>query len=527
MTDPTSLGDPVPDEAAVHDEPEGAGDTAPPSPRATSGSSIPTWLTATVTAVLVVVVVAASAVAVLAFTRNDGAADAQEATRSMLDAVERNDVLGIVELLPPGERRPAHDPVSQISTDLQRLHLIGIVDPARVAGPQLEFQDVAYETHPLSDDIAAVDLVGGRFTATWPGGGPPLTDGARQILERDFDVTVDPTGSRYERDFGSDHLRLVAVKEGGGWHVSLAYSVAEAWRQEAGADVPEMGKGPGPVGAELPDVVVTDLVAAYADGDAERIVTLMYPDEARALYDYAPAFLPGAREAAARASQQRTYDVQVNDVQVAVDATSGDTRHVTVTKLDIDIRDEVHKQHLTWDGTCFHTDQRIGDDGEPYAKSDTCDADRPRVGDVLAPRDNPVAALDVFGTGASLPTFTVVERNGRWYISPVSSILSSLSGTMMKLAPDDVDGWADRLGASWRGGAGAGLSGNPITPTAAEVQQDPSKGPARGEAFVQACRNLTTGADASAVTAQCLQHAVADGRVDRDDIPAGAPSLLG
>jgi hypothetical protein len=516
VTDPTSLGDVVPGEAEQH-EPERANGTR---------SRTPSWLSATVIAVLVVVVVVATAVGVLAFTHNDGAGSPEEATTSMLNAVEDNDVIGIVEQLPPGERRPAQDPVSQISTDLQRLHLIGIVDPTRVAGPQLRFDDVTYETHPLSEEIEAVDLVGGRFTATWPGGGPPLTDAGRQILQRDFDVTVDPSGSSYTRDFGTDHLRLVAVKEGGGWHVSLAYSAAEAWRQKAGAEVPEMGKGPAAVGADVPEQTVRDLVAAYANGDAERLVTLMFPDEARALYDYAPAFLPAVRAAVAEADQTKSYDVQVNDVEVAVDATSGDMRHVTITKLDLDIRDEVHKQHITWDGNCFHTDQRITDDGEPFNKTDTCDRDRPKVGDVLAPRDNPVAALDVFGSGSSLPTFTVIERNGRWFISPIGSVLSSMSATMKRLAPEDVDGWADRLGATWKGGAGAGLSGSPITPTLADVKKDASKGPERGRNVFAACNALTTGDGAAQVTALCVQHAVEDGQVAKADLPPEAQALL-
>jgi hypothetical protein len=514
VTDPTSLGDDVPG-VAVQAEPQRA-----------AAAGIPPWLTASVVAALVIVIVIASAVGVLAFTHNDGAASALEATSSMLEAVEKNDVIGIVEQLPPGERQPARDPVGQISTDLQRLHLVGIIDPTRVAGPQLRFDDLVYETHALSDEIEAVDVVGGRFTATWPGGGPPLTDSGRQILDRDFDVTVDPTGSSYQRDFGRDHLRLVAIKEGGGWHVSLAYSAAEALRQNAGAEIPEMGKGPPAIGADLPEQAVLDLVRAYADGDPERLVTLMYPDEARALYDYAPVFLPEAKAAAARANQQQTYDVQVNDVQVAVDAKAGDTRHVTITKLDVDIRDEIHKQHITWDGRCFHTDERIGDDGEPFNNTDSCEPDRPKVGDVVAPRDNPVAALDVFGTGSSPPTFTVVERNGRWFISPVSSLLSSFADTMKQLAPADVDGWADRLGATWQGGAGAGLSGHAITPTLDEVKADPSKAPERGRQVTAACIALTNGERADEVTTDCLEAAVTNKRVAVADLPADAQARL-
>ena len=60
--------------------------------------------------------------------------------------------------------------------------------------------------------------------------------------------------------------------------------------------------------------------------------------------------------------------MQVNKLETAVEG-SGDRRRVRITGLDLDIRDELHKQHLWWADGCFHTDQRINDDDEPYAKS--------------------------------------------------------------------------------------------------------------------------------------------------------------
>lgn len=48
-----------------------------------------------------------------------------------------------------------------------------------------------------------------------------LADKARTILDRNG-VTVDAQASTYRRDFATDPLRVVAIHEGGGWHVSLA-----------------------------------------------------------------------------------------------------------------------------------------------------------------------------------------------------------------------------------------------------------------------------------------------------------------
>jgi hypothetical protein len=514
----TGTADPVVDDPPAEPTPtDGPADGARPRR---------SWLTATTVAVLVVGIVVASAVGVLAFTTDDGAKTPEAATQAMLDAVRRNDLVGVVEQLPPGERKALRDPVGRLVTQLQRLRLVGRLDPARVPGPVFTFENVELRTTALADDVKAVDLIGGRLRAEWPGGGQPLTEHAHQILAREWGITIDPVDASYNRDFARENLRLVTVSEGGGWHVSLAYSAAEALRAESSAAVPELGKGPVAAGAELPERAVVDLVRAYADADPERLVTLSYPDEARALYDYAPAFLPGARSAARRAAEDHTYDVQLNKVETAMEGT-GEQRQVRITTLDVDIRDEVQKQHLWWADGCFHADRRVGDDDEPFAKVDECSRDKPRPGDVTAERDNPISALAVFGGGADLPTFTVIERNGRWFVSPVHTLADSLADTLEKMTPDDLDGFAERWADTWDAGAGVGLSGEPVRPTAREVAADPSKAGVRGKVLADRCAALATGAQAPAVTRACLTRLVAQGQVKAGDLPPDARALVG
>jgi hypothetical protein len=514
---------------------EAAAPAADPTPAAGEGAGddgsgngprgLRPWVTATTVAVLVVAIVAASAVGVLAFTSDDGAETPDGAVHAMLDAVRRNDLLGVVEQLPPGERKALRDPTARLATQIQNLRLVGRLNPAAVPGLVFTFDDVQTRTSRLADETTAVDLVGGRFTAQWLGGGQPLTEHGRQILAREWGVTIDPVDASYHRDFAEDDLRLVTVKEGGGWHVSLAYSVAETQRIDRGLSPQPMGRGPVSYGADRPEDAVTDLVRAYADSDPERLVTLLYPDEARAVYDYAPTFLPGLRTAARRAQDDGTYEVQLNDVKTAMEG-SGEVRRIHLTALDVDIRDELHKQHLWWSEGCFHTDQRIDDADQPYAKTDSCSRDKPRPGDTTAIRDNPVAGLAVFGGGADLPTFTVMERNGRWFVSPTHSLLDSIADTLEKATPDDLDGFAERWADSLEAGVGQGLSGEPIRPTARDVATDPTKAGARGKALSDRCGALATGPDAPAVTAACLRRLVAHNQIRPADLPPTAQAAL-
>jgi hypothetical protein len=297
--------------------------------------------------------------------------------------------------------------------------------------------------------------------------------------------------------------------------VSLAYSVADAMRTAAGADLPEMGKGPPSLGADTPDTAVTDLVDAYANGDPERIITLMYPDEARSLYDYAPAFLPRAKDDAKAADANKTYDVQLNHVTTDVSG-SGSTRSVRITSFDVDIRDELKKTHLTFDGRCLHVDRRINDADTPYFSQDVCDGDQPPT----KPMDggNPITALAIFGGGVDLPTFTVVERNGRWFISPARTLLDSTVSTLEGMnEATAVDAFASRLAASWKAGAGDGLSGQPIEPPPTpdgQPRSDADQKHAEAQALVDACGDLTTGPQADQVKDACVKRLLDTKRID-------------
>jgi hypothetical protein len=356
-----------------------------------------------------------------------------------------------------------------------------------------------------------------------PPGDPPLTEQARRDLETYADLTVDPAGMSLTRDFSTEPLRVVAIREGGGWHVSLAYSVAELVRSASGAEFPEMGKGPPSIGANAPEEVVSDLFNAYANADSERLVTLMHPDESRALYDYAPSFQPHLHELAMIAAERGTYDVQLNDLETEVEG-AGSMRTVRVRSFDLEIHDELKKAHLTFDGRCLHLDHRIGDDAEPYEKWDRCDNDLPKPGDAAMPLENPVVNLSIFGGGVDLPTFVVVERGGRWFLSPARTVLDSIVSTLRGRSPEAVDAFARRFADSVRAAAGEGLSGNPVESTEPLDPElpadDPERVAAKAKALRDGCAALTDGPQAAEVNAACLQRLIETGRLDPATLPA-------
>lgn len=448
------------------------------------------WLTATTLGVALVALIVALLVAFLAFTTEEGARSPEGAVSDLFDAIKAGDALGVLESLPPGERRALHDSTVDLETQLSRLGLLTTFDTHRVPGAHITVDGLAFHREDLSTLAAAIDIVGGAFVVTTDPQAYPFSDHVDALLKRDFEVDVSRDARTITRDFAQHPLRLVALREGGGWHVSAAYTIAEAIRADHHAPLPEFGKGPDAVGSNLPEEAVVDMVNGFADADPQRVLTVMYPDEVRALYDYAPVFLPDAKQRATAADQDGSYQVQVNRVETSMTG-EGSSRRVRITKLDVDIRDHVHKAHVTYDGHCYQIDYRFGGD-DPFSMYRTCEGDAPSTSAARnRPLDDPFSPLAVFGKGAEFPTFVVVERNGRWFVSPTQTLVGSLVDTLTAASPGDVDALTDRFAPTVRAaiddvrgvnestsgtaGTTAGTTPETTTDTTAVEQSDPAQ----------------------------------------------------
>lgn len=345
----------------------------------------------------------------------------EEAVERLFDAVADEDVLGILEALPPSERDPLKDSVDDIVDEAKRLELLsGDVDLRKVSGLDFTVEGLRLSTAALADNFSTVTIEAGTFrTATDPAR-LPLGDFVKDIAGdalREAEPTTD-------EDPADGDGRIVAVKEDGKWYVSLWYSLAESGRRDSGAPVPDFGNGVKANGAESPEAAVEELLRAGSRLELRRLIELLPPDEARALHDYAPLFLSDAENQIAEMRQ--FFDIDVPELEVEAD-TDGDHSVVKVRKL-------------AFEGT-------FGEEGEQFRVSyrDGCatmsgGGEEQRV----CPGDFGAGAqfLQQFGFGfggPQPPEFDVpnpdvgvvaVRRDGRWYVSPTRTLLEGMVGVM-------------------------------------------------------------------------------------------------
>jgi hypothetical protein len=343
-----------------------------------------------------------------------GESSPEAAAQALFDAVAAEDLIGMLDVLPTGERRAFQDPLQDIAEELARLGVVGDdLDLESVGGLDLEFEDLQFESEDIADGFATVRLVGGTAIASVEPGDLPIGDELRDVIEEvsGEPLEIDPVEeTREEFDREDDDFQMVAVQEDGSWRISVFYTIAEVARRDAGLDAPDFGNGIEAAGADSPEAAVEALIRAAAEEqDLTAVIALLPPDEMAVLHDYAPLFLDEAQASFADADAA----LEVTDLELEA-VKDGDTASVAIASFAVEGTIDGEQGRVAFDGDCFTFE---GPDGEA---EEQCTDDLGDLGDMGALEE--VLRFDE-GQVAGIST---VKVDGKWYVSPTRTVLDSL-----------------------------------------------------------------------------------------------------
>jgi hypothetical protein len=387
-------------------------------------------------AVIGVIALLATGVAITQFLAADGAASPEAAVQAFFDAVDDEDALGVLESLAPSEREVLVPSVQALADQLTDLDVAGDdLDLEKVGGLDIQIKDLELRMQGLHPNVAAVKITGGTIATSATFRDLPMGKVLDAALEeqdgRDLDETVK----------GSEPLNftLAAVKGDEGWHVSLLYSIAEAERVSDGSPVPDFGNGIPARGADSPRAAVDAMVAAFNEGDSDRMIELTPADTMAVLHDYGPGLLvddTGDEEDDGSASR-------LEDVKLGEPEGSGATRRLPLEGYRYVERYDDEETSIVYDGSCITFDFS-GDLGE--------DAERPvepqRECLDGSGRDENQESVELFGEpapfgpllfGPGTAEVVVVERGGAWYVDPSRSLIDSMLLNLERMSPSQVD----------------------------------------------------------------------------------------
>jgi hypothetical protein len=296
VTDPTSQAQPV---------------ATPVAPAGPSGGGGRRW----VAVVVALALVAGGTYATTQLLADEaGAGSPEEAGERLLAAVTRSDLLGIIELLPPGERQVLADITSELSDQADRL---GIVDETfrldGFPGLTIDIEDPEFEVQELGDGLARVSLVDGQATIELDGEqvAGSLGEVVEEIAEAN-DVEIEVEDSDGSTDIGEiadeaaedaeldggevlNPFTVAVVEQDGRWFPSLGFTIAEFARMDMdqfgdGPSAPDLDDGIEPDGAESPEAALQALLDAAVEADAEAALAVLDPGDAGAMQVYADVF---------------------------------------------------------------------------------------------------------------------------------------------------------------------------------------------------------------------------------------------
>ena len=364
----------------------------------------------------VAVAMVAGVLALATLTSDSGSGTPEAAVRKLADAVANEDVLGALDALVPAERDVVRDRLFDITAELGRLGVLDDeLDLAHVPGADLTFTGLELTTEPLSDDLASVLVTGGTAGLSLAPADLPAGSLVRSYLDGSDGAIAPPATTPLGND---DDVRVVTVREGGDWFVSLGYTLAESIRRDSDAGDLKVDQAVAPKGAASPKEAVEEFARAAAALDTRRLVELAAPGEAAAVHAYAPLFL---KEAA-----QWADDVHADGLQATIDQLelsskeSGDVARVTIDRLAVGLASPGGRSVFAFDGRCLRFDQPDQPDqpGDPSAHA-------------LCPDDDELNTVQ--RTMFEGLTLTVARHDGAWYLSPVGTQLDTTVAALRSL----------------------------------------------------------------------------------------------
>ncbi len=366
--------------------------------------------------------------------RGDGASSPDAAVRKFFDAIAAEDAIGVLESLAPEERDILRPTIEHLNDHLQRLGIISKVDLGHVPGVDLTVDGLEVSSTPVTDDISRVHLDAGTFGATTRPGAVPIGDVLETLIEANGgDTTVPDTSNSTHFGEGPDDF-LAAEKVNGGWYVSLAFTIAEAARHDAGDPAIDPAQVVAADGADSPEDAVRTLLSAAGDLDVRRLIALLPPDEMRALQLYSQLFLGDAERAAADFKADNALSIDVSELELSTsDADGGKRVQISGGTLTADFGNS-HLEVAEHDG-CF-TFRASGDLADVFSGSRTSTCDDQSSSS--SSESNPFSEL-ASRVGHADAGIITVQRGGKWYVSPTRTLADVLLGFIGAIDRPDLE----------------------------------------------------------------------------------------
>lgn len=383
----------------------------------------------------VVAVGAAGVFAVRGFSgeAQGGAADPEALGAALMASLENEDVLGVIDVLSPGERDLFRQPAIDLVSELTRIEVLSPeADLSRLAGFDIVFEnEVVTVAGTNVDDIVNVRMQA-QAEVTVDGDLVPVGSLVTDNLDASMVDEMRATSETTQEPFDVD---LTAVQLDGRWYFSVFHSIAEQLREDEGQDLSIPLAGVGAAGAESPEAAVDQMLDAVEGLDLELMMQSLNPGEAAALQRYAPLFLGEAQAALDEIPLE--WQITTREFRVEGD---GSQRTVFLDALAIEGSVEDESFSIGFEGDCVSA-EFLGETYEQCA-TDATQAQLDELDEILAEAPAVrefVTALEETFADMEPVGLELREFEGGWYVSPVSTVSEAMLTFLRALDRQEID----------------------------------------------------------------------------------------
>jgi hypothetical protein len=262
----------------------------------------------------------ASAIGIGAFAisgANDGGgATPAEAVAAFVDAMNAEDVLGVLDTVDPAEVDALRGAIEATTQQAQRIELLDErFSLSGVGGVDVSITDLLTTTNDITTDLAVVEATTGSISITIDLEAFGLGAVGREATSG---------AARSETASGSiAETMLATVRRDGRWYVSVGYTIVELVRRQQGVDVPS-DEPIAAVGFATPESAASAFLTRLLDADLRGAASTAAPGEADALLGSWPLWLPDAQRSFDEFVDDG-YDLAIGDLQFDLQG-SGDRR---------------------------------------------------------------------------------------------------------------------------------------------------------------------------------------------------------
>gem|GEM_PF-1312983 len=384
-----------------------------------------------ITVVVTVCLVGGGIGAAVAATGSSGvSSNPAAAVRKLLDAANHRDLIGALDAIVPGERAAIEPGMLGLVAQLERLDVLSRNTNLKdVGGLSLHFSEIKTATTMLSSNVAAVAITSGTVTGSFDAMSLPIGSFVSRLtrgrLTGQKESSTSPVTTGREA--------IVTEQVNGTWYVSLGYTIAYDALRSADrlATLPPTNEAVSATGSSTPESAVATLLNDAVEFNLRGVIADLPPGEMGALQSYAPRFLGKADQSLAKARSEVT--MRITHMSLSGSPIAGGT---LVKVSDVGLSATVQGITLAYKDGCL-TYSYLGRSVRRCPSPATTRAADKKLIAVL-PRSLRGLVTRLMKDHPSFG-FVTVEDNGRWFVSPVATMVDALNGTLSILQPQDLE----------------------------------------------------------------------------------------